>query len=86
MKLKIFSALVVITGLSMIMYGAISLQRDHDEQEARRIELTQTICMIAHSEIDGASERACGLAQETLHTEFLCNRTRDICWTELTAY
>jgi hypothetical protein len=45
----------------------------------------QSICDRAHDEISGASEEACGKAQDEMGIEYLCtSRTNDgYCWTEI---
>lgn len=44
----------------------------------------QAICDKAHREISGASEQACGSAQDVTHTEYLCDSIGFAahCWVE----
>lgn len=42
-----------------------------------------TTCQVAHENIDGASEQACGDAQDRTGTEFVCNQTGEACWLEV---
>lgn len=54
----------------------------HKQLAASQVEYVQTICDQAHNEINGASERACGDAQDKTNTEYLCNSINTSCWVE----
>lgn len=87
-----------MTKKTMVMAGAVALaiafmtslivfaewqQKQEDTARARKVELVQTICTIAHNEVNGDSEHACALAQDMTGAEFLCSHTKNVCWTEL---
>ncbi len=44
---------------------------------------TETICWKAHNENSGASEQACGSAQDASHTEFVCSADHVNYWLEV---
>lgn len=51
---------------------------------AQRVEYVQTTCDKAHREYSGASEAACGEAQDATNTEYLCTAEPNAsCWVEV---
>lgn len=71
-----------IIGLLLVAFGFIMIQVGKQQQISQQQQAYQ-ICLKAHSEISGASENACGQAQDRTHTEFLCNQTGHYCWLEI---
>lgn len=73
--------LAIVTTL-LLVFGFIMIQVGKQRQIAQQHQ-AYTICLEAHSELDGASEAACGSAQDATHTEFLCDKTGAYCWLEV---
>lgn len=67
--------LLAVFGFEMIQIG--------EQQQIRHQQQALAICQTAHNEINGASEQACGNAQDATHTEFLCDSTGKYCWLEI---
>lgn len=87
MKIK---NLILVLGVSVVLAVVLGvtgnyLYERHLNDQARSIELVQLVCDNAHNEINGASEQACGLAQDQTHTEYLCDHYKnvpDVCYVE----
>lgn len=47
---------------------------------AVQVQMVQQVCDIAHGEVSGYSEEACGNVQDQTNTEYICNSTS--CWVE----
>lgn len=73
--------LIAITIL-LAVFGFIMLQVGKQVQVANMHE-AYSLCLTAHAEVSGASETACGNAQDKTHTEFLCDKTNSYCWLEV---
>ncbi|MES1987278.1 MAG: hypothetical protein V4440_04470 [Pseudomonadota bacterium] len=69
-------------GALLVVYGFIMLQVGKQRQIAQQHQ-TYNICIKAHFETSGASEQACGNAQDRTHTEFICNQDGTYCWLEV---
>lgn len=67
--------------LAFVVVGQYNASRH--ELAASKVEYVQTVCDIAHDEISGASEQACGDAQDQTGTEYLCNHINTSCWVEV---
>lgn len=74
-SILLVAVLLVVFGLEMRQGGKLEQLSDMRHAYA--------VCMTAHNEINGASEDACGSAQDRTHTEFLCNQTGQYCWLEV---
>lgn len=75
LALPLIALLLVIFGFEMIQIGK--------QQQISQYQNALAICNTAHNEINGASEEACGAAQDTTHTEYLCSSTGQYCWLEV---
>lgn len=68
--------------LLLVAFGFIMIQVGKQEQIKQQHQAFN-VCLAAHAEVSGASENACGLAQDRTHTEFLCNNNGQYCWLEV---
>jgi hypothetical protein len=78
--------IVIFIGVLMALlsgaYNAqVELSKKRSQDRSMATELVQTVCDMAHNEINKQSEEACGLAQDTTKLEYLCRS--NICWVEL---
>lgn len=75
---------LVISAVFLFVFGVIMVQAGKQAQLAHMRE-TYSICMKAHGESSGASEEACGNAQDATHTEFICSSAASNanCWLEV---
>ncbi len=72
---------IVMVGFFAVMGGFLGFTLGQDAQLNSMRETYKT-CLVAYHETDGASEKACGDAQDATSTEFLCNR-EGYCWLEV---
>lgn len=73
--------LVVVIAVSAIFGGMVGFSMGRDAQLKDMREAYKT-CLVAHFEVNGDSEQACGNAQDITSTEFLCNQ-QNHCWLEV---
>lgn len=73
---------VLLTLLMLAAFGYFTVNIGKQLQ-LKDMQDTYKLCMGAHRETNGASESACGAAQDRTSTEFVCNQTGDYCWLEV---
>lgn len=76
---KIYLPLVAVL---LVAFGFIMIQVGKQQQIAQQ-HTAYSVCLTAHTQVSGASEQACGRAQDATHTEFLCDKTNAYCWLEV---
>jgi hypothetical protein len=85
MRRRLLYAAIVTAFLAAYIGGILALRatnRAEQLKQAKGVELTSLVCFRAHSELNGDSEEACGLAQTVTNTEFLCSHGKSACWVE----
>lgn len=73
--LPLIAVLLGVFGLTMLQAGK--------QSQLAQMRQAYSTCWTAHNEINGSSEDACGHAQETTHTEFVCGIAGSYCWLEV---
>lgn len=73
---------LAIVALLLFTFALINQQIGKELQIKRQHE-TYQVCLLAHNEINGASEQACADAQEATNTEFVCDYNGQHCWLEV---
>ena len=71
-----------IIALLLVAFGFIMIQTGKQLQLGA-MRRAYSLCLAAHAEVNGDSERACGDAQDQTHTEFLCDKAGEYCWLEV---
>lgn len=80
-NLGLVASLALLTWVAVGQYHEASSNADN----ARKVQLVQMTCDKAHHEFSGASEEACGQAQDSTDTEYLCASAQPdaSCWVEV---
>lgn len=73
---------IVLTALMLIAFAYFNQQIGKQQMLSQQRE-AYAMCVTAHSEDSGASEEACGNAQDLTSTEFVCNNVGRYCWLEV---
>lgn len=84
MKLPLTPLIALTLAVALVVTGQYAEARK-DERAAKRDYVYQ-LCNDARQELSGASEEACGQAQDSTNTEFLCEANNmspsTYCWVE----
>lgn len=79
LQLSIVAVLLFVFGFTMLQVGK--------QSQLAAMRHAYSVCQTANSEINSASEKACGEAQDATHTEFVCGQVivpRALhCWVEV---
>lgn len=77
MNLKASTAILLLIACFVGMAVIIGLAETAHKAEVQRV------CDVAHNEINGRSEQACGDIQDKYKMEYLCSSIGDHCWVEV---
>lgn len=71
--------ILTVVMLALFGYFAVNIGKQLQLQDMQN---TYKLCVAAYRETNGASEAACGAAQDRTSTEFVCNQSNN-CWLEV---